>query len=88
MFDYKDPGVDPVYCDNHSDPPPAECILCENIADDDTFFPYCSASCARQADGESDEDEQADEREEEERERHADDGLEYGHPDDYRNGRE
>ncbi len=81
-FDYSDPGVDPVYCDNHSEEPGEfTCLMCENIEQDDEFYPYCSADCVRAADGESDEDENP-------RERYEDDGQTYGHPDDYRNGRE
>lgn len=51
-FDYGDPGMDPERCDALSDPPPVEfdCCWCGNIEDDDTFWPYCSSSCATAAD--------------------------------------
>lgn len=78
-FDYADPSTDPAYCDALSTEP-LECILCGNISDDDMHSPYCSESCVRQADGESDEDENP-------RERGDDDGVEYGDPRDYRNER-
>lgn len=78
-YDYRDPGTDPAYCNGLSIEP-LECILCGNLEDDDTHAPYCSASCARQADGESEEDDIP-------RERGDDDGVEYGDPRDYRDER-
>lgn len=78
-FDYADPGTDPAYCNGLGDEP-VECLLCGNLMDNISDTPYCSESCARQADGESDEDENP-------REKGDDDGREYGDPRDYRYGR-
>ncbi len=79
MYDYADPSTDPARCDALS-AEPLECILCGNLADDDTFAPYCSESCVRQADGESDDEPNP-------RERGDDDGREYGDPRDAREER-
>lgn len=98
-YDYRDPSTDQDRCDALSvEPGEFTCLMCENIEQDDEFFPYCSASCARQADGESDEDwlQQIEdwgfawesEDDENPRERHDDDGVEYGDPDSYRKGYE
>jgi len=77
MFDYRDPGTDPDYCDGlsteghrYADPdcecpecvpdaqelngPEFDCVVCNNIETDDTFWPYCSAACVAAAEGDGD----------------------------------
>jgi hypothetical protein len=81
-FDYADPSTDPAYCDNHSEPPPDfDCAWCSNISQDETFWPFCSASCAAEAEGDSPEDEP------DPRERDEDDGRTFADPRDEREDR-
>lgn len=80
MFDYEDPGTDTARCDALSESPDFDCIRCGNIEQDDAHWPYCSESCVRDAEGESEEDENP-------RERGDDDGCEYSDPRDAREER-
>ena len=66
--------------ENERDSPEFECSWCGNIESDATHWPYCSESCANDAEGESREDENP-------RERDEDDGRTYADPRDERDDR-
>ena len=58
-YDYADPGTDAAYCDGITLPIPEYCLWNPSHQYEDlTFYPYCCADCALQAEIDSEEDHQ------------------------------